>query len=441
MMAYIQLRLNNIFFSAVLSLLAVSCSNEAEPQLQIPDPDEGRETSVVDISISLGVTWDIDDDGTRAAPPVISNTVDNSQSYLDINEVDKVRVVAFRRKDSDNGEFYYDKKNDMILPVEKKQEKGNDTHSDHDHRIAKGSLTKTYGYEYRVIAIAYPANTTNTFSNLLGVEVPEDINSLMSITGDTYSSFCAKLMPYGCSGWNDYLPGGTSANENHINDSILHTPQIFYGILHSENNDSDIIPYAYVDKDGNMDSKVGLTGILKRGVAKVIVEFVHTNNNYNYLLGGINYGDIKWITILAETPNTKVGLTSYDDFLNPSDPIDIKCDGVLTKKENKYTAVAYIPVSSSIQSDTISVSFYILACKTKLAIRVKTAVTDYYGYNTTQYHRNGQLTGDGFEMDVNNGTGIVCPDLIDDVFYFRRNHIYTIIVNSPYDIVKNHPLN
>lgn len=414
-----------IFFSAVLTLLAVSCSTETEPQ--IPDPDEGRETSVVDISLSLGETWDIDDGGTRAVPPSIKdNDVDNSESYYeDIKDVNDVRVIAFRRKEGDKGEFFYDMKNDMILPVTQTEQ------GDHKHSIAKGKITKTYGYEYRVIAIAYSSTKESTFSTAF-TKAPDGEGNWFKTVGETYSNFCMELNTIDCSDWADYLKiAGVNSNVNNINEEILETPNIFYGVLYSENSNLEIIPYAEelkkdiledvkedvkdedkkVLKKGDMYSKVKLKGILKRGVASIEFDITPVGQ------GITASGTIQWITILAQTPNTKVGLSKYDDFLKPSGPYD---------DSKKYTAIAYIKVTNG-KCDPVTVRM--LPCKTRLAIRVRS----HFG---ADYLRNGQLTGDGIVVPGNNGTGIVSPDLINDIFYFRRNHKYTIKVSNTEEIVK-----
>lgn len=417
--------INVLFTLAVVLLLAVSCSSETEPQ--IPDPDEGREKSVVDISLSLGEGWDIDDDGTRAAPPSVGtddklNNYNKEESYIDIQDVNTVRVITFRRKEGDTGEFYYDKLNDMILTVSQY------TQGDHKHNIAEGKLTKTYGYEYRVIAIAYSSTKKSTFPTASGAPNGED--NWFKLTGETYSTFSMKLDSIDCSGWDNYMKilktDLINKNTGHINNEILQTPHIFYGTLFSENSNSEIIPYAEeLNKDikdaeenvfnkGDMYSKVRLRGILRRGVATIDL-YITPKNHHNW---STNESKVQWITVLAQTPNSRVGLSQYDDFLLPTEPIG---------NNKNYTAIAYIPVSNGICETPVRIR--LLPCKTRLAIRVRTGLDPYL--------RNGQLTSENsVEISGENGTGIVSPDFIDGVFYFRRNHKYTITVSDSEAIVE-----
>lgn len=427
-MAIMKSIFNKIFFAGTLLLLVVSCSNEEEPQF--PDLDAGREKSVVDIAISLSEGWDIDDDATRATPPTNTENY-NEDSYDDIEKVDKVRVVTFRRKEGDEGEFYYDMQNDQILTVEKGSgESENKEHAQHQHRFAKGKLTKTYGYEYRVIAIAYSSNRGSASLTTI-VSTGED--KWMKIFSDTYSNFYAKLVTWDCSEWNEYLD---NKNLNHINKEILDTPQIFYGTLHSQICESDIIPYAEEDVDGEISSNIDLTGILKRGVAKIKVVF---KGNKNVSSLDSNYG-IQWISVLAETPNTKVKLQSYDDFLRPSEPLDKKYKPFLSAEINQYTVVGRVVVGGGLgEAKDNDVVFWLLPCKTRLAIRVKSIKEEWL--SSTVNIRNGQLIGSDVELHGNNGTGIVSPDFIDGVFYFRRNHKYVITVKSSESVVTGHPLN
>ncbi|MCM1220748.1 MAG: hypothetical protein NC548_40285 [Lachnospiraceae bacterium] len=392
-----------------LAMLASGCSSDESEPTAI-DPDALRQTAEVPVKLTFGETWDFDDE-TRAAPPSVGNTADNTNSFEDIANVNTVRMIAFRRKsDEPNSAFVHDSKNDKILNVTKYQQ------GDHKHNIAEGTLTKTYGYQYRVIAIAYSSNKDTTFPSESGALDGE--SDWFELVGDTYDSFMLRLKPTDCSRWSNFNTcSGVINNMDNISNQILQTPQIFYGVLNSERSDSDIIDYAEEDEQGELKSDYGLRGVLHRGVAKVDISIAPINTDKNFWEHST--GNILWITILAKTPNTQTNLTCYDDFHWASSEIT-----------GGFIPLAYIPIIEN-SKEPVSTTLWFLPCKTELGVRIK-----YKNFFSVEYFHNSNFTAEDIEDHGNNGTGIVSPTVIDNIFYFRRNHKYKLKVSNLDNVLK-----
>ena len=152
---------------AATSLCLWSCSNDdgEAPQLK------GTETQVP-ITITFGEAWDTDNAISRVAPPEQGDGLVNS-SIDEIEDIDRVRIITFRRKDASvagtaSGQFVYDPTNDVVTTCEQE-----DTDA---RKEAHAQLVKAYGYEYRVVAIAYPSAQEGWFdlnTNLDGLTFDE----------------------------------------------------------------------------------------------------------------------------------------------------------------------------------------------------------------------------------------------------------------------------
>lgn len=353
---------------AATSLCLWSCSNDdgEAPQLK------GTETQVP-ITITFGGAWDTDNATSRVAPPEQGDGLVDS-SIVEIEDINRVRIITFRRKDASvagtaNGQFVYDPTNDVVTTCEQ---------GDKDERKeAHAQLVKAYGYEYRVVAIAYPSEQEGWFdlnTNLDGLTF-DDFE--MTITGQEPSSAAGVF------------------DSNKIN--VMFTPHFFYGYCHLKNSDEPIIKFGETEEE----KAAPLTGILYRAVAKVEVNLkVQKYVFFNY--------DIKHAALLMDNVYAKTRMSSYDDFLSPKNP--------LPDNDKEYAVVdyeGYVPD----EGKTMTMTVYVLPTKTKLGLAIYTG-----GIPHTKY---GWFSAKDLSY-ADGATGVISPDVHGDEFYFRRNHKYVI---------------
>lgn len=350
---------------AATSLLCLwSCSNDdgEAPQLK------GTETQVP-ITITFGGAWDTDNDKSRVAPPEQGDGLVNSD-IKEIDDIDRVRIITFRRKDASvagtaNGQFVYDPTNDVITTCRQEDED--------QRKEAHAQLVKAYGYEYRVVAIAYPSAQEGWF----------DLNT--NLDGLTFDEFEMTIK-----GQETSAAGVFDSNE--IN--VMFTPHFFYGYCHLENSDEPIIKFGETEEE----KTAPLTGILYRAVAKVEVKLT---------VGKYNNHDIKHAALLMNNVYANTGMSSYDDFLSPKNPYNGK----------NYTVVDYEENVPS-ENETMIMTVYVLPTKTKLGLAV------YYTFGIA-YTKYGWFSAKDLSY-ADGATGVISPDVHGDEFYFRRNHKYVI---------------
>lgn len=439
----------------LLSLLA-GCSSDFE----LPETPQDLVVTEVDINLSFGSDWTIDIGESRATPPGTGGNNDTDSKVdgsADMKDVDKVRVIAFKRREDTNGSFVYDVRNDKILDVEEEQIIGSDGKPEnHRHLVAHGKLQKTYGYEYRVIAVAYASQKTNLYNDINKASgctfaMPDGEQNWFTINTDsepTYEQVMAHLnfetLPDNVqsTSWRDYIKyNGTSlplfgdlsdysglyeSNDKSLSYGVAQVPQLFYGILHSTSG-SEIIGYSETDETGELVNDLPLSGILYRGVAKLVINLKLSRKDAGVFTSAEYY---KWIALIADEVTTDVNLSSYDDFLSPSK------NGL----KSGYTAVNYIKLADGSNptyqdQEVVTMTTWFLPTRTKLALRIKNQSD---GANSI---KNYQITTTGPIYSTGNGTGIMSPDVVDGVFYLRRNHQYTIVeidvnklMNSSHDL-------
>ena len=351
---------------AATSLCLWSCSNDdgEAPQLK------GTETQVP-ITITFGGAWDTDNATSRVAPPEQGDGLENS-SIDEIKDIDRVRIITFRRKDASvagtaNGQFVYDPTNDVDTTCQQ-----GDTDA---RKEAHAQLVKAYGYEYRVVAIAYPSAQEGWF----------DLNTnLDGLTFDEFEMTIKGQEPSSAAG---------AFDSKKIN--VMFTPHFFYGYCHLKNSDEPIIKFGETEEE----KTAPLTGILYRAVAKVEVQLrVEKYNNH----------DIKHAALLMDSVYAKTSMSSYDDFLSPKNPY----------KDKDYTVVdyeGYVPD----EGKTMTMTVYVLPTKTKLGLAVYYTVLGLAHTRAAWFSAKDLSYADG-------ATGVISPDVHGDEFYFRRNHKYVI---------------
>ena len=435
----------------MLTVLLAACGNckkgggDIECECELPSIE-------VPINIEIEGAWNIDEQGaTRTPPPdagggnkggggtaTISDGWVNAES--DIEGVDKVRIVVFRRKDTSDGTgtsepFLYDVRNDQIINIIGwKNVTVHDTYTDdglttdHRHRYGSGTLTKVYGYEYRVIAIAYNSTRTvpyaanGSYNGVLttGEQNWFDLNIHDGLTLDDFkATIRTQTTADNGTDWREYLTGnsgglGAPDGDNHLTRKVMACPQLFWGYCHIGDKEP-IIRFQTTNGSGDLVDNAPLTGLLYRGMAKVVL-----NITLQKRAKGTGQ-NIDWLTLMADHLYTETGLSDYDDFLTPSTPV---------VEDGKYTSIDYI---NSASAGDRTLTAWILPTRTRLAIRGR------YLWATTHYVDNGQLCADNISYG-DMGTGIIAADVADNVFTFRRNHVYVLTCSSSENQFNNHEI-
>lgn len=425
------------------AMMNTGCSNEDTNSPISPNEEEAG-TVNVPITIALGGYGEDEDstenisslNNTRSAAPGAgtstpsgSNTSDDN-GYEETKSINTIRIITFKRKAvEDNGtgttiqraddeDFVYDPKNDITL-TELTDESGHTddylSGSSHKHRVAKGTFSKSYGYEYRIVALAYDSEESVPYPCYTNYNMIDRYVTLNIGTGTSYDDFKASFgsevvdektkesnsTNTKTGNWLSFLTGGSGLTHKTANLSahLTSIPQIFYGYIYNKGDESKnpIISYSTYDDEGNAVTNTPLVGILYRGMAEIVLNIskVERFNNHNP----------SWICLLSDNVLTQVNLQSYDDFKTASTPIDCK-----------YTAIAYHTTGVG---ESTTLKAYVLPGKMHLAIRMAGILNGGLTYNAA----NGQIqTKDVTSSD--NATGVITVDALNNVFYLRRNHKY-----------------
>lgn len=425
-----------IIIAASLSLLLALATGCSDTDM-LPEDNNSSSTEQpmqgvvrVPITIALGGSGaEEGSGGSRVAPPGIdSSGSDNSQvedkddGLSETKGVNAVRVVAFRRRTSEETEdFEYDPKNDILLEnLEEKDVEQDDYYEGqpHKHLVATGNVSISEGYDYRIVAIAYNKDEKAPYP-YYGGKLMFGTNMLNLYNGTTYNDFCAKFADYMVddkrddrdNNWFGYLKKEKDyllqIPYMHSVDSLTRRlatiPQIFFGVIHIKDDASKNPIVSYTDFLSKKDSPLSLTGTLYRGMAEVVVNIKSTSFDKKT--------NPEWYCLLADNVLTKVSLHDYDDFKHGSEPVEKY--KVAKNTYGTYTAVAYQKCVKV--GDIITLKAYMLPCKTHFAIRV--------GYDGKPHALNRQIKA----KDVSSAdapTGVIIVDALNDLFYLRRNHKY-----------------
>ena len=432
---------------ALLLFLSAGCSdNDMLPE------DNNTSTTVqptrgevsVPITIALGGSGAEEGGrGSRVAPPGTgssgsgnSHVDDKDNGLSETKGVNAVRVVAFRRRTSEETEdFEYDPKNNILLEnlVEKDGEKDDYYEGQpHKHLVATGNVSISEGYDYRIVAIAYNKDEKAPYP-YYGGKLMVGANMLNLYNGTTYNDFCAKFAYYmvdeykedGENNWRGYLKWKKGPyyvpslhNVTCLTRRLATIPQLFFGTIHIKGDATrnpiisytDFLPKAPEENTGKTDSSVpSLTGILYRGMAEVVVNIKSSALD--------NDTNPEWYCLLADNVLTKVGLCDYDDFNHGSEPVENTKNKADTY--GTYTAVAYQKCESV--GDIVTLRAYLLPTKTHLAVRVR--------LNATPFAKNRRVKAKDVSF-ADTATGVIVVDALNDLFYLRRNHKYVFNYTS-----------
>lgn len=432
---------------ALLLFLSAGCSdNDMLPE------DNNTSTTVqptrgevsVPITIALGGSGAEEGGrGSRVAPPGTgssgsgnSHVDDKDNGLSETKGVNAVRVVAFRRRTSEETEdFEYDPKNNILLEnlVEKDGEKDDYYEGQpHKHLVATGNVSISEGYDYRIVAIAYNKDEKAPYP-YYGGKLMVGANMLNLYNGTTYNDFCAKFAYYmvdeykedGENNWRGYLKWKKGPyyvpslhNVTCLTRRLATIPQLFFGTIHIKGDATrnpiisytDFLPKAPEENTGKTDSSVpSLTGILYRGMAEVVVNIKSSALDKDT--------NPEWYCLLADNVLTKVGLCDYDDFNHGSEPVENTKNKADTY--GTYTAVAYQKCESV--GDIVTLRAYLLPTKTHLAVRVR--------LNATPFAKNRRVKAKDVSF-ADTATGVIVVDALNDLFYLRRNHKYVFNYTS-----------
>lgn len=436
-----------------LLALAAGCSSDADlpPYPDGSNGDAGMnqpsekddEITTVPFTITLGGLSGSDgnakQDGrnTRVAPPGAgssssSGTIGEDNGYAETNNVNAVRLIAFRRRVQNNGEntatydaavndiqgFEYDPTNDRVINGKPTLEDGKEddylSGKPHKHYVVKGKFGISRGYEYRIIALAYNSQEKSPYpqyeeNNVVTTEM------LNLKKGTTFQEFKATFASYLVNdagktdtpnNWLDYLKKKDFLlhHVDSLSRQLITVPQLFYGTLYQQGDDTQnpIISSADYQKEnlGN-NTPTPLVGTLYRGMAEVEVHITHAAH-YSIT------AQTQWYCLLADTVLTQMPLTSYDGFKQGSVPIK-----KYSEKGGSYTAIAYAPFPG--EGNELVLKAFVLPGKTHLAVRI--------GLKAYPHAHNYQIKAKDM-MSSEAATGVIVVDGVSNLFYLRRNHKY-----------------
>lgn len=435
-----------------LLALAAGCSSDADlpPYPDGSNGDAGMdqpsekddEITTVPITITLGGLSGSDgnakQDGrnTRVAPPGAgssssSGTTEEDYGYAETENVNAVRLIAFRRRVQNNGEktatydaavndiqgFEYDPTNDRVINGKPTLEDGKEddylSGKPHKHYVVKGKFGISRGYEYRIIALAYDSQEKSHYPQYEGNNVVTT-EMLNLKKGTTFQEFKATFASYLVDGdktdtpnnWLDYLKKIvlTLNNVNCLSRRLITVPQLFYGTLYQKGDatQNPIISSADYQKEnlGN-NTPTPLVGTLYRGMAEVEVHITHAAHH------SIT-AQTQWYCLLADNVLTQMPLTSYDGFKQGGEPIK-----KYSEKGGSYTAIAYAPFPDV--GKEVVLKAFVLPGKTHLAVRI--------GFDAYPHAHNYQIKAKDM-MSSEAATGVIVVDGVSNLFYLRRNHKY-----------------
>ena len=436
-----------------LLALAAGCSSDADlpPYPDGSNGDAGMdqpsekddEITTVPFTITLGGLSGSDgnakQDGrnTRVAPPGAgssssSGTIGEDNGYAETDNVDAVRLIAFRRRVQNNGEntatydaaandiqgFEYDPTNDRVINGKPTLEDGKKddylSGNPHKHYVVKGKFGISRGYEYRIIALAYDSQEKSPYPQYEENKVIT--NDMLNIKrGTTFQEFKATFASYLVkddgktdtpNNWLDYLKKKDFLlhHVDSLSRQLITVPQLFYGTLYQQGDDTQnpIISSADYQKEnlGN-NTPTPLVGTLYRGMAEVEVHITHAAH---YRITA----QTQWYCLLADTVLTQMPLTSYDGFKQGGEPINN-----YSKKGGSYTAISYAPFPG--EGKEVVLKAFVLPGKTHLAVRI--------GFDAYPHAHNYQIKAKDM-MSSEAATGVIVVDGVSNLFYLRRNHKY-----------------
>lgn len=461
---------------AALGIL-MSCSGEDMPG-NITGGDPG-DIMTQEIKFYISGGNQPGDIRTRVAPPGSEGGLVDTIPYS--CQVDRIRLLTFRRVEGSDDSFVYDAKNSTSGSSDDiKANKGRFTAEDGtpgiEGRVSEAhTITKEKGYEYRVIAIGYNTqrkamnyesthenkfqkstiNESSLFKIVDKVELQANADNPIPAGNELrdgiskFEDVSLQLVPLSFekeAGYitTDHLPTvfGKGTKKN-LTGWYQITPEIFYGSCRSKGSDSEIIKFSDENK---------ITGYLYRGVARLTA----TVTNISDLPSPYRATNhVCAIALLADSVRQAVRLSDYENFRTPyfhhdnlpahnldgfgfnshsgdKQPIHtftaIDIDGWVGDPEGisdlgKDECHDYREEGSSYTFET-----FLLPTQTRLYLRYARGWEDDFSHVTETNYGDYLLVVDN-QSDGNQATGIIDPVAGGEFVYFRRNYQYALNVD------------
>lgn len=464
---------------AALGIL-MSCSGEDMPG-NITGGDPG-DIMTQEIKFYISGGNQPGDIRTRVAPPGSEGGLDNT-IIPDLCQVDRIRLLTFRRVEGSDDSFVYDAENSTNGRDKYDIEAKVDTFTAEDGtfikkgRVSKAHITKEKGYEYRVIAIGYNTqrkamnhesthgngnsfekstiNESSLFKIVDKVELQADDVEENPIPAENelkngisrFEDVSLQLVPLSFEKEAGYITtehrpsllwNGTKKN---LTGWYQITPEIFYGSCRSKGSDSEIIKFS----DENE-----ITGYLYRGVAKLTATV--TNISELPSPSGRVTNHVCAIALLADSVRQAVRLSDYENFRTPyfhhdnlpthnlagfgvksgDEPIHtftaIDIDGWIDPKGIECHNYREGEGEGEGEENSYTFETFLLPTQTRLYLRYAR------GWKGNNSHLTETNCGDYLLVvdnmsDGNQATGIIDPVAGGEFVYFRRNYQYTLKVN------------
>lgn len=244
---------------------------------------------------------------TRAAPP--DGGGDGAADIIGVSDVDRVRVVTFRRAKNSGQEFTYDHSNDIRLLCNDEQ----------GVRTARGKMKAEVGYEYQTLVFGY------------------------AVARGEESMFHFGTLVDGVTTMTDFKLNISYASATVGNETALRvaSPELFYGYCHM-GDDQRVF-----SSNGN---KLSLEGVLFRCVGRITISITDIPASEN----------IEQMTLFAETVNSQSNTSDYSDFKITQTPITSET----WKLMSSY-------VFTEEHATTVRFEVFMLAVETRMQIRVR----------------------------------------------------------------------
>lgn len=409
---------------------------------------------------------------TRVAPPGSEGGLVDTIDYS--CQVDKIRLLTFRRVEGSDDSFVYDADNSTSGRDDRDDITANDEWFTAEDgtlikgRVSKAHITKEKGYEYRVIAIGYntqrkamnhesthgnngnsfPKSTINEsslFKIVDKVELQADAKYPIPARNELkngisrFEDVSLQLVPLSFekeAGYitTDHLPTvfGKGTKKN-LTGWYQITPEIFYGSCRSKGSDSEIIKFS----DENE-----ITGYLYRGVARLTATVTNISKLPSPVGRVTNH--VCAIALLADSVRQAVRLSDYENFRTPYFLIthNLAGFGADSGDEPIHTFTA-IDIDGWVdpkgiechnyrkgegEENSYTFETFLLPTQTRLYLRYAR------GWKGNNSHLTETNCGDYLlvvdnKSDGNQATGIIDPVAGGEFVYFRRNYQYTLKVD------------
>ena len=468
---------------AALGIL-MSCSGEDMPgNITGGNPDDIM-TQEIKFYISGGnQPGDI---RTRVAPPGSEGGLDNTIIPCSC-QVDRIRLLTFRRVEGSDDSFVYDAKNSTNGSNDIKADKGEFTAEDgtliKEGRVSEAhTITKEKGYEYRVIAIGYNTqrkamnhksthgnngnnsfekstiNESSLFKIVDKVELQADyVDNPIPAENELkngisrFEDVSLQLVPLSFENEAGYITTehrpflSWNSTKKNLTGWYQITPEIFYGSCRSKGSDSEIIKFS----DENE-----ITGYLYRGVARLTAKVTNISDLPSR---GLATNHVCAIALLADSVRQAVRLSDYENFRTPyfhhdnlpthnlagfgfyseDRPIHtftaIDIDGWVGDPDTKEISdLGTGECHNYREGEENSYTFetFLLPTQTRLYLRYAGGREGkIINVHDTETNYGDYLLVVNNKSDGNQATGIIDPVAGGEFVYFRRNYQYTLKVD------------